>query len=218
VSAKKIVLAFAACFLLLTACGPGWSQARPQGHSGDGMQPRGGYRYGPGYGPDYSRGRLGPGYAVHPSPRQQHLPQWFRQHQHLSPQEQERALRSEPGFNRLSPMEQQRLSNRLRQLDTMPPAERERTMDRMEAFERLSPTERQQVRSTVQQVTRMPEYRRRMMHKAFHDLSQMPPQQRREIMDSPEFRGQFSSQERGWLGTLLSVEPYAPASQAAPHP
>lgn len=210
---KQFVPIIAGCFLLLT-CEAAWSLPRPQIRSGIWMQQqRGGYRYAPG------PGRYGPGYAVRPSPpRQEHLPQWFRLHQNLSPQEQERALHSEPGFNRLPPMEQQRLSDRLRQLDMMPPAERQRTLDRMEAFERLSPTQRQQVRSTVQQVTRMPEYRRRMMHKAFHDLSQMSPEQRQSVMDSPEFKGQYSPQERAWLGTLLSVEPYDPRPQPPPHP
>jgi len=192
-----------------------WSlPPRPRMGGGFWMQQHGGYRGGPprAYGPGY-------GYGMHSAPsHQEHLPQWFHQHQALTPQQQERALHNEPGFNRLPPGEQQRLSNRLRQLDRMPPAERQRTLDRMEAIERLSPAQRQQLRSTVQQVTRMPEYRRHMMHKAFHDLSQMPPDQRQSIMNSPEFKGQFSPQERGWLGTLLNVQPYRPTSPASPLP
>ena len=139
---------------------------------------------------------------------QEHLPQWFRQHQNLSPEAQERVLRNEPGFNRLPVAVQQRLLKRLRQLDAMPPFERERTLQRMEALERLSPEQREQVRNAVQQVTLMPPDRRRMMHDAFHELSQMNPEQRSAVLNSARFRAQYSNWERQMLSTLLSVQPY----------
>lgn len=151
-----------------------------------------------------------------PSQRQEHLPQWFRRHQYLSPQAQERALRNEPGFNRLPPAKQQRLLNRLRQLDAMPPLQRERTLQRMEAMERLSPDQRQEVRSAMQQVTMMPPERRMMVRKAFRDLSQMPPRERWAMLNSARFRAQFSNWERQMLSTLLSVQPYAPAPPPNP--
>lgn len=146
---------------------------------------------------------------------QEHLPQWFRQHQNLPPQAQERALRNEPGFNRLPPRQQQRLFNRLQQLNAMPSGRRERTLQRMEAMEKLSHGQRQQVRSTMRQVTQMPEDRRRMMHKAFRDLTQLPPEQRQSILESPQFKRQFSDQERQMLGTLMSVQPYSPEQRPA---
>ncbi len=163
-----------------------------------------------------ARGQRGPNRFGNPqmggtqARRQQHLPQWFRQHQNLSPQAQERALRNEPGFDRLPPREQQRLFNRLQQLNAMPPERRERTLQRMEALERLSPEQRQQVRSAMQQVTQMPADRQRMMHKAFRDLSQLPPEQRQAVLNSSQFKNQFSDNERQTLGTLMSVQPYSP--------
>lgn len=182
-------------------------QGQYQGHPGGWTQPRpgwnnsGGQRYGGGY-----QGQ----------PNTQHLPQWYRQHQNLSPQDQQRALHAEPGFNRLPPQEQQRLSNRLQQLNSMPPERRQRILQRNEALERLSPEQRQQVRSTMQQVSQMPEDRRRMMRRAFHDIAQLPPGQRQAILDSPQFRTQFSDQERQMLSTMMIVEPYNPEHNPEP--
>ena len=152
----------------------------------------------------------------YPPHRREHLPEWFRQHQYLPPWAQERALRNEPGFNRLSPQEQQRLIMRLRQLDAMPPGRRERMLQSMEAMEKLSPSQRQEVRRAMQQVMQLPPDRRWMMHNAYRDLSHMPPRQRWQVLNSPQFQEQFSQWERELLSTLLSVQPYS--SQAGPGP
>lgn len=197
---NRIILALVS-WMLLQTCGIGWAQSGPQIWAGNRMQPRATWHYGGGP-------RFGSPYARRQQQRhQEHLPQWFRQHQNLSPQDQQRALRNQPGFNRLPPWEQQRLFNRLQQLDTMPPARRERTLQRMEALERLSPEQRQQVRSAMQQVTMMPANRRWAMHNAFRYLSQLPPERRWAALNSPRFRAQFSNWERQTLGTLLSIQP-----------
>src|ERR1700736_481919 len=83
--------------------------------------------------------------------QQPHLGAWLARHGNLTPEQQERALQGEPGFNRLPPDTQQKLNNRLRQINRMPPSQRQRTIDRIEAMEHLSPQRRQQVRASVQQ-------------------------------------------------------------------
>ncbi len=214
VQMKKVIFAALGC-LLMSTTGLAW--APPPIHPSqagrtwvDASWPQQGpQRYGhPGFG--------SPGITRQQQQSQEHLPQWFRQHQYLPPWAQERALRSEPGFNRLPPSEQQRLLIRLRQLDSMPPQKRERTLQWMEALERLSPERRQRVRSTMQRLTQMPADRRRMMHRAFLDLSQLPPGQREEILNSPQFRTQFSDEEREILETLMSVQPYNPEPRPYP--
>lgn len=144
----------------------------------------------------------------------EHLPQWFRDHQNLSPEAQEQALRNEPGFNRLSAQEQDRLFRRLRQLDAMSPERRERTLQWMEALEKLSPPQRQQVRLIVHTIRQMPRPRRRMMRQAFRNLSQLPAAQRQATLNSPQYESQFSAEERQMLRTLMIVQPYLP--QPAP--
>lgn len=150
---------------------------------------------------------------VHPpsqQPDREHLGEWLRQHQDMSFAAQERALRSEPGFNRLPPARQQRLLERLQQLDAMPPMQRTRTLERLETWERLSPEQRQQVRIGIQQVHQMPFYRQEMIHRAVRDLSEFPPGQRGEILNSWEFRHRYSDYERQVLATLMLAQPYQP--------
>lgn len=146
-------------------------------------------------------------------PSRPHLAQWLRQHQNMSPQQQQRALRDEPGFNRLPPQRQQRLLKRLQQVDAMPPLQRERTLERIEALEKLSPQERAQVHNAMQEVGSLPPQRQRMMHRAFHELSQLPPEQRESALHSPPFRGEFSDRERQILTTLIKVQPYVPVNR-----
>jgi hypothetical protein len=141
----------------------------------------------------------------------------MQQHQNQSSAEQERALRQEPGFNRLSPQQQQNLVNRLHQLDAMPPDQRARTLQRIENMERLSPERRMAVRASAQQLAVLPQGRKLLVQKAFRDLREMPPEQRQAVMNTPQFAGQFSAQERSILGNLLTVEPYRhPASPMSP--
>lgn len=142
--------------------------------------------------------------------QQAHLGTWLQSHGNLSPEQQERALQSEPGFNRLGPETQQKLLDRLHQINRMPPNQRQRTVDRIEAMEHLSPQMRQQVRASVQQFHALPEDRQRLVKKAFRDLRDYPPEQRDVLMNSGQFQGQFSPQERTILGNILAVEPYQP--------
>lgn len=200
VQTQKSWLTFVLSGMSLLACGTAWARPGPA----SGVQPRyvaWGGRNVPSGGP----------HGQHPQGgSQQHLAQWFRQHQNMPLDAQERALRNEPGFNRLSPATQQRLFNRLQQLDAMPPAQRARTLERVEALERLSPEQRQQVRNVMQQVGQMPVTRQRMVRKAIRDLSQLPPEQRHAILNSQQFKDQFSGQERQMLGTLMLAQPYVP--------
>lgn len=141
---------------------------------------------------------------------EQHLAQWLRQHQNLSLGAQERALRKESGFNRLPSDTQKRLIDRLQQLNAMPPAQRERTLQWMEALEKLSPAQRQQIHAAMQQVGELPPARQRMLRKASRDLRQLPQEQRQAVLESSQFKGKFSDQEREILKTLMSAQPYVP--------
>jgi hypothetical protein len=139
---------------------------------------------------------------------QPHLGTWLQRHGNLSPEQQERALQSEPGFSRLAPETQQKLLDRLRQINRMPANQRQRTVDRIEAMEHLSPQMRQQVRASVQQFHSLPEDRQRLVKKAFRDLREYPPEQRAAMMNSGQFQAQFTPQERNILSNILAVEPY----------
>ena len=141
-------------------------------------------------------------------PGQQHLPEWLNSHQNMSPQEQEDALRHEPGFRNLPADQQQRLVNRLHTLDQKTPEQRQRLLERNEMFERLSPERRQEVRGAGQALGQMSPERQQAVRHAFHQLRQMPPDERQRMLNSGAYASQFSPQERTVLGNLLSIEPY----------
>ena len=143
-----------------------------------------------------------------PHPGQQHLPEWLNNHQNLTPQQQEDALRREPGFRNLPSDQQQRLVNRLHSLDEKTPEQRQRILQRNENFEKLSPERRQDVRGASQALGQMSPDRQQAVRRAFQQLRQMPPQQRQQMLNSGAYAGQFSPQERTVLGNLLSIEPY----------
>ncbi len=159
---------------------------------------------------------------LHVYPRQnpagEHLPQWFQHHQNMSIQQQERALRRQPGFNRLTPGQRRRVINRLRYLDAQPPGVRARIMARNEAFERLSPERKQEVRAAAQAFQRMPQYRKEQLGRAFHVLRTLPPDQRAAILHSARFQSEYSPRERHILSNLLSIEPWQPVRPPPPPP
>jgi Protein of unknown function (DUF3106) len=192
----------------------------PQGRPGNNVQgrPQANYTQRPsGYAPTvpqqgYAGARPsynGSPYAVRPNPQAAgHLPQWMNQHQNLSADQQERLLRQEPGFNRLSPGDQQREIQQLHRLNQMPEAQRQRRLAWNEALERLSPAERMQVNQSARQLATMPADRQAMVRRAFQDLRGVPVDQRETILNSARYNATFSPQERGVLSNLLRVEPY----------
>jgi Protein of unknown function (DUF3106) len=183
--------------ILPVACVPAHARPFAQGHA-----------------PQSSHTAVPPGRPQGNGNQQPHLGNWLASHGDLPPEDQERALQSEPGFSHLPPETQQRLLGRLQQLNRMPPRQRQRTIDQIEAMERLSPQMRQQVKSSVFAFRSMPPDRQRMMRKAFRDLREYPPEQRLAMMNSGQFQAEFSPHERNILGDMLSVEPYRPANGA----
>lgn len=140
----------------------------------------------------------------------EHLAGWLDHHSNLTPQQQQQALEQEPGFRSLPSQTQQRMRERLSQLDNMPPAQREKIIQRTEQMERLSPDQRNQVRGAMQQLTNLPPDRRHYVARTFRNLRDMTPEQRQAYMNSPEYRSQFSDQERNTLSGLISISPLLP--------
>lgn len=160
---------------------------------------------------NHPQSRPGARPPTRPNANQEHLQQWLDRHQGLSLQEQLRQLQNEPGFSELPPQTQQRYRDRLMQLNNMTPQQRDRLLARNEALERLSIPERQQYRAAVQRFASAPPDRRRLMARAVLDLRSMPPEQRQSVINSDQFRAEFSDGERSTLTSLLSVEPYTGA-------
>jgi hypothetical protein len=161
-----------------------------------------------------------------PGQTQQHLAGWMEQHRNLPLADQQRALENEPGFRNLPQPEQTQLQNRLRQLNSMPAEQRQAAIAHTEAMERLQPKDRQAVRSTMSELGSMREDRRAAVARVFHNTLAMTPQQRQAYLNSPQFRSQYSDNERETLNHLLQIQPAAsqagfewarPAAPPSPH-
>ncbi len=148
-----------------------------------------------------------------PPPKQEHLQEWINAHQNLTVDQRVQALQQEPGFNQLPQATQQRMVQRLRELSAMSPEQQQTRTSSIEAMERLSPQQRQQMRGALLAISNMPEDRQRLVRKAFRDLREVPVEQRQAILNSENFRTQFSPYERSVLGNLLAVEPYLPPAR-----
>jgi Protein of unknown function (DUF3106) len=138
------------------------------------------------------------------------LPEWMEEHKNLPVQEQMRQLQNEPGFNSYPPAVQQRLRNQLMQLNTMTPEQRAQRLGRVQTLRQLTPEQSQRWRDSVQQMRMLPPPRRGQVLGAFRTLRELPPDQRERLLNSPNFAGRFSPDERRTLGDALLGEPYPP--------
>lgn len=215
-SARMALAAAALCMPVLSAQSPHVAAPGPAPHA---AMPRGNGSQIPSAGANRSQTQPFSGQnpatrvAQNSVPRGAHLGQWMQQHSNLSPQQQQHALEREPGFSQLPQATQQRMVERLNRLNSMPEPQRERVLQRGEALERLNPQQRVQVRSAMGQLGALPEDRRRAVARTFRELRTMTPEQQNQLLGSPEYRQQFSDEERGTLGNLLSVSPLLPPSR-----
>jgi Protein of unknown function (DUF3106) len=145
----------------------------------------------------------------HPPTGQQHLGEWMQKNQGLTPDGQIKRLQQERGFSQLTPQQQQNATNRLRELNQMPPEQRQRRLEQVENMERLSPQKQEQVRASARQLGQMPPDRQQAVKDAIRNLRNVPPGLRESELNS-KYGSQFSPQERGVVGNLLSVESYHP--------
>lgn len=143
-------------------------------------------------------------------PRQQgHAGDWLRRYKDLSPEEQDRALHSDPAFQRLPPERQQQLRQSLRRFSNLPPQQQLRMLNRMETWEHLTPEQKQEARQIFNRLRQLPPDRQRMVTTAVRDLRGMPPDQREKIINSDRFKSMFSDQERDMMrdATRLPLAP-----------
>lgn len=142
-------------------------------------------------------------------PRGEHLAQWMNLHSNLTPDQQQRALEREPGFQQLPHQTQQRMRERLEQLDAMPPDVRQRLLAHTETIEHLSLDQRAEVRGALQQLGSLPLDQRRAVARSFRELRNLPPDQRAAAANSPQYNW-MNGVQRTTLDNLLRVEPLLP--------
>ncbi len=134
----------------------------------------------------------------------------------LSPEEQERAMSTDPRFLRLSPATQRIVRQRLERWNAMTPDQQEVMRNREDIFRGLSAAQRQEARAIFPQWLRLSPERRQAVNQAFLRLRDLPPSQRQSFLDGPKVKEQFSPQEQHileGLNKLLTNPPNAPPKE-----
>ena len=134
-----------------------------------------------------------------------HMGDWFRRNEALPLDQQLKKLEQNPDFQRLTPDRQQRLRERLQNFNSLPPEQKNRILQRMETYEHLPPEQQQRVHEMFRQYRGLPEDRRQDLKRAFRQLEGMTPSERQKMLESPEYRNNFSDQERSLLRGMSTI-------------
>ena len=156
------------------------------------------------------------GYTFHPQGPGPHNGTWLRKYMAAPPSQQEQQLRSDPNFQRLPPERQNQLINRLRNFNSQPPEQKAKILNRMETFEHMTPQQQQQARNLFNQYRNLPEDQKGKVSQAYRRLRGMPPSARNELLNSDEFRNNYTEEQRDLLRgmTDLNMGPGRLAHQA----
>lgn len=148
-------------------------------------------------------------YPFHPKGPGPHRGDWLRKYGALPPAEQERQLQRDPDFRNLSPEKQSQLLNRLRKFNSQSPEKKAQILNRMETYEHMSPQQQQMANSLFERYRSLPEDHRDKVTQAYRRLRGMPPQARNQLLNSEEFRNNFTDNERDLLRgmTDLNITP-----------
>ena len=148
-------------------------------------------------------------YQFHPQGPGPHRGDWLRKYGNLPPTEQEQQLQRDPGFRSLPAEKQNQLLDRLRNFNSNPPEKKAQILDRMETFEHMTPVQQANARNLFQQYHNLPEDQRNKVSQAYRRLRGMPPEARNQLLNSDEFRNNFSDEQRDLLRgmTDLNVGP-----------
>jgi len=147
----------------------------------------------------------GNGYQFQPKGPGPHRGDWLRKHGNLSPTEQELQLKQDPGFRNLSPDRQNQLLDRLRSFNSQPPEKKAQILDRMETFEHMTPEQQASARNLFQRYHNLPEDQKGKVSQAYRRLRGMPPDARSQLLNSDEFRNNFSDEQRDLLRGMTDL-------------
>jgi hypothetical protein len=150
---------------------------------------------------------------------------WLEKHKNLPLDQQEKALESDPNFQKLSPDRQAALKERLRKFNSLPPEQREQSLQRLDFWSSLTHEQRDQVRDANQKLQALPQDRRVAVHTALRQLRQMDSARRQQVFESDRFHSSFSPQEQEILKQLSAINPpfgasssFKPKTAASPAP
>ncbi len=121
------------------------------------------------------------------------------------PPSRNRSCRTIPAFRSLSPDKQNHLLDRLRKFNSQPPEKKAQILNRMETFEHMTPEQQQTARSLYCRYRSLPEDQKAKISQAYRQLRGMPPSAREQLLNSDEFRNNFTDDERDLLRGMADL-------------
>jgi DNA-directed RNA polymerase subunit F len=134
-----------------------------------------------------------------------HFGDWLRKNLNTPPEQQQKALESDPKFQKLPPERQERLKQRLQQFNSLPPEQQQRILDRMEKWEHMTPEQHQQARQLFDRMRALPADRRESIRQQIRALNGMTMEQRVKYMNSDQYKKQFNNDERDIMQKWLDL-------------
>jgi hypothetical protein len=149
------------------------------------------------------------GYRFQPKGPGPHRGDWLRKYMALPPHQQEQQLQHDPSFKSLSPDRQNHLLDRLRKFNSQSPEQKAKILNRMENFEHMTPEQQQAARSLFDRYHNLPDDQKSKVSQAYRRLRGMPPSARNDLLNSDEFRNNYTDDQRELLRgmTDLNVPP-----------
>jgi Protein of unknown function (DUF3106) len=144
-------------------------------------------------------------YQFEPKGPGPHRGDWLRKYGNLPPSQQEQQLKQEPAFRNLTPQQQNQLLERLRNFNSQPPEKKQQILNRMETFEHLTPAQQETARNLFQRYHSLPEDQRAKVSQAYRRLRGMPPEARNQLMNSEEFRNDYTEEQRDVLRGMTDL-------------
>jgi Protein of unknown function (DUF3106) len=118
----------------------------------------------------------------------------------MSPEQRERVL------SLLAPERRQRVEARLAELDQMNDDQRARLGRRLQSFREMPVQDQERLRDLAGQLNRMDPPRRQVLRRELLRLRSMGETERQARLESPQFRRQYSAEERALLERLGALE------------
>jgi Protein of unknown function (DUF3106) len=134
-----------------------------------------------------------------------HRGDWLRQYMKLPPSQQERQLQQDPSFRSLPPDRQNHLLNRLRTFNSQSPEKKAQILNRMETFEHMTPQQQQAARNLFDRYRNLPDDQKNKISQAYRRLRGMPPSARNELLNSDEFRNNYTDDQRDLLRGMTDL-------------
>ena len=161
----------------------------------------------------FAQGRRGMGPGHHPAARPERLGK--------APKSNQDGVAQTPidEFARMSPQERQKVLGRLppgradkvrKQLDDynhMTPGQQAAAREQLDAFRNLPPQRQEGMRKAFAKFSREPAERQQAMRQELNQLRGLPEAERRERLNSPEFNGRFTNNERKIVREMSDLLP-----------